>query len=399
MRILVVQESDWIEKGPHQSHHLMERLSILGHEVRVIDYEILWKGHTGHELTSKRSVHHGVHKAMENGNITVVRPAILKLPILNYLSLVYTHRKEIKRQINEYKPDVVIGFGLLNAFIALRLAKKARIPFVYYMIDELHRLVPEAILRPLAKLIESNNMKASTIVISINEALREYTIQMGAHPDKTSVVRAGIDFGLYHQGINPQALRKELGIHEGEVVLFFMGWLYEFSGLKEVALHLAREPMRYGRIKLLIIGKGDLWGTIERIRKNNHMENKIVLLDWKPYKEVPRYIAASDICILPAYKNQLMKNIVPIKMYEYMASQKPVIATRLPGLVKEFGEDNGVLYVDKPEEVLKIAEELAESDRIQTEGIKARKFVEPSSWDIVVGEFEEKLIHLIGQMR
>jgi glycosyltransferase involved in cell wall biosynthesis len=377
----------------------MERLSVLGHEVRVIDYEILWREHAGHEVVSKRSVHYSVHKATEEGDITVVRPAILKLPVLDYLSLAYTHRKEIQRQINEYKPDVVIGFGLLNAFIALRLARKARIPFVYYVIDELHRLVPEEFLRPLAKLIESSNMKASTIAVSINEALREYTIQMGAHPDKTSVVRAGIDFGLFNQGIDSRALRKELGIQEGEVVLFFMGWLYGFSGLKEVALHLAREPIRYGRIKLLIIGKGELWDTIERIRMNNHLENKIVILDWKPYKEMPGYIAASDICILPAHNNQIMKNIVPIKMYEYMASQKPVIVTRLPGLVKEFGEDNGVLYVDKPEEVLKLAEELKESNRILSEGIKARKFVEPSSWDIVVGEFEKKLIHLIGQVR
>jgi glycosyltransferase involved in cell wall biosynthesis len=399
MRILVVQESDWLEKGPHQSHHLMERLSVLGHEVRVIDYEILWRDHTSHEVVSKRSVHYGVHKATENGNITVIRPAMLRLPILDYLSLAYTHRKEIQRQINEYKPDVVIGFGLLNASIALRLARKAEIPFVYYVIDELHRLVPEAVLRPLAKLIECSNMKASTVVVSINEALREYTIEMGAHPEKTSVVRAGIDFGLYKKGTDSRTLRKELGIQDEEVVLFFMGWLYGFSGLKEVAMHLAREPMRHAKIKLLIIGKGELWDTIERIRIDNSTENKIVLLDWKPYNELPRYVAAADICILPACDNQVMKNIVPIKMYEYMAAQKPVIATRLPGLVKEFGENNGVLYIDKPEEVLKLAEELEESNRIQSEGIKAREFVQPNSWDIVVGEFEQKLIHLIGQTR
>jgi glycosyltransferase involved in cell wall biosynthesis len=94
-----------------------------------------------------------------------------------------------------------------------------------------------------------------------------------------------------------------------------------------------------------------------------------------------------------------MMNIVPIKMYEYMAARRPVIATRLPGLVREFGEDNGVLYVDKPEGVLKLAEELEESNRIQSEGIKARKFVEPSSWDVVVIDFEEKLIHLVTQLR
>lgn len=396
MRILVVQESDWLEKGPHQSHHLMERLSLLGHEVRVIDYEILWRTHAGHEVVSKRSVHHSVHKATEEGDITVVRPAILKLPIFDYLSLAYTHRKEIRRQIDEYKPDVIIGFGLLNAFIALRLARKARIPFVYYVIDELHRLVPEESLRPLAKLVESSNMKASTIVVSINEALREYTIQMGAHPDKTSVVRAGIDFGLFNQGRDSRVLRRGLGIQEGEVVLFFMGWLYGFSGLKEVALRLAREPIRYGRIRLLIIGKGELWDTIERIRMDNHLENKITLLDWKPYKEMPGYIAASDICILPAYNNQVMKNIVPIKMYEYMASQKPVIATRLPGLVREFGANNGVSYVDEPREVVEKAADLVRNGLIESEGMKSQAFVQGMDWKTTTDSFERMLRDIAG---
>ena len=43
MKILVLQESDWIEVGPHQSHHLMERMSLRGHEIEVIDFEIRWK--------------------------------------------------------------------------------------------------------------------------------------------------------------------------------------------------------------------------------------------------------------------------------------------------------------------------------------------------------------------
>ena len=45
MRILVVQETDWFEKGPLQQHHLMEKLSLRGHEIRVIDHEIIWKPH------------------------------------------------------------------------------------------------------------------------------------------------------------------------------------------------------------------------------------------------------------------------------------------------------------------------------------------------------------------
>ena len=47
MKILVVQESDWIKRNPHQQHHLMERLSLRGHQVRVIDYPIEWKEEKG----------------------------------------------------------------------------------------------------------------------------------------------------------------------------------------------------------------------------------------------------------------------------------------------------------------------------------------------------------------
>ena len=155
MKILVVQESDWVERGPHQNHHLMERLSKKGHEVRVIDYEILWK--SGEGLVSTRKVFENEWKAVDGGGVTVIRPPIIKLPVLNYVSLLYTHRKEIKRQLDEFNPDVIIGFGILNAMLAIRLA--GRTPFVYYLIDSLYRLVPQKAFQSLARFIERKNLK------------------------------------------------------------------------------------------------------------------------------------------------------------------------------------------------------------------------------------------------
>ena len=43
MRILITQDTDWINNNPHQQHHVAERLSKRGHNIRVIDYEIRWK--------------------------------------------------------------------------------------------------------------------------------------------------------------------------------------------------------------------------------------------------------------------------------------------------------------------------------------------------------------------
>ncbi len=388
MRMLVVQESDWMDKGPHQSHHLMERMSARGHEVRVIDFEILWRQHEKNGLISKREEFTNVHKAIDEGNITVIRPPIMKLPVMDYMSLIITHKKEIQKQLDEFQPDVIIGFGILNAHIAIRLAKQRGIPFVYYIIDELHRLIPQKCFQGLGRKIESSNMEQADLVLSINEGLRDYTIQMGAQREKTEVIRAGIDFERFNPDLDGSAVREKLGITEDDIVLFFMGWLYDFSGLKEVALELARDPQEYRNIKLMVLGKGDLWDTLQKIRREYKMEDRLIMLDWQPYEEVPKYIAAADICILPAYKNEIMQNIVPIKMYEYMAMGKPVIATRLSGLVKEFGEGNGVVYVEGAEEVLNRAYELTEQQQIKKEERAAKAFVKYNGWDKLTSMFE-----------
>jgi len=59
-----------------------------------------------------------------------------------------------------------------------------------------------------------------------------------------------------------------------------------------------------------------------------------------------------------------------------MAMGKPVISTKLPGVIKEFAHDNGVVYVNRPEEVVKKASELVANQSLDDLGAKARRFVE-----------------------
>ena len=92
-----------------------------------------------------------------------------------------------------------------------------------------------------------------------------------------------------------------------------------------------------------------------------------------------------------AIDDEKTRDIVPIKFYEYMAMGKPVITTKLPGVMKEFGEGNGVVYVDRPEDALERAVELIEGGMIGEYGPAARGFVESYGWDDVVGEFERVL--------
>jgi glycosyltransferase involved in cell wall biosynthesis len=391
MKILIVQDTDWIRRNPIQHTHLAERMALRGHEIRIIDYEILWRTEGKKELFSKRQVFH-VSRLIKEVSLPVIRPGILKIPVLDYFSMLFTYTKEINRQIVDFQPDVIISNDILTTYLSYRAAKKNNVPTIYYAIDIEHRLVPFKFLQPLGKKIEARNICTADLVISINEMLREYTIQMGANRSKTMVIRAGIDSEHYDPNkIDGREIRKRYGLNEDDIVLFFMGWLYDFSGLKEVATDLAKIKDKKSNIKMLIVGDGDAYEDLQRIREQNNLNDHIILAGKQLYENLPVYIAAADICLLPAYNNEIMRDIVPIKMYEYMAMGKPVISTKLPGVMKEFGEGNGVIYVDKPEDTLSKAVEMIDMNSFETEGDKARMFVENSDWNKITDEFMKVL--------
>jgi glycosyltransferase involved in cell wall biosynthesis len=175
-----------------------------------------------------------------------------------------------------------------------------------------------------------------------------------------------------------------------------MGWLYQFAGLKEVASELSK--LQNKRVKLLIVGEGDAYSELQEMREKLNMQDQLILAGRRPYSEIPAFIVACDICLLPAYAEEsIMQDIVPIKMYEYMAMKKPVIASRLPGVMKEFGEGNGVVYIDKPEDAIRKALELVEKGVVQELGTKARKFAERYDWENIADEFEKILQETIDK--
>lgn len=390
MNILVLQETDWIKRGPHQQHHLMDRMALRGHQVKVIDYEYLWKEDKDKEIIAGRKEIKGAYKIFKEANITLIRPGMIKVPVLDMASIIYFHEKEIKRQIREFKPDVIVAFGILNAYLGMQQARKNNIPFVYYLIDHLHTLLPSKFTRITAEQFEKKTIKGANEIFVINQGLKDYAVEMGGNFNKISVIPAGVDFEKFNPQVDGSSIREKYGIKKDDVLLFFMGWIYDFSGMKEVAESLSTTTNE--NIKLMIVGEGDLYNSLLKMKSEKNLNGKLILTGKIPFEEVPKHIAAADICLLPAYRNEIMMNIVPIKIYEYMAMGKPVIATNLPGILKEFGNGNGIAYIDKPEDTLcKLNKFLESPDSISKQGSKSFEFVTKYTWNSIVNLFELNL--------
>jgi glycosyltransferase involved in cell wall biosynthesis len=368
--------------GTHDTHHLFERLSLKDNEIRVIDFEIRWRSSKRPNYWSRRTVTTNIARLYPGARITHIRPSMIRLPIFDYLSIIVTHRREIAQQIKDFRPDIIVGLGIINASVARKLAYKNNIPFIYYLLDEVHLLIPQTFLQGIGRVLESENIRNAETVLVTNSAMKEYAIDMGSAPEKTEIIRHGVNLDRFRSADGTR-IREELHFSDDDVVLLFMGWLYTFSGMKEVAEGLSKQPNP--NIKLLLIGKGELLDDLKQIASTNE---RVVVVDWVDHDKIPEYVAASDICLLPCRDVEVMKRIIPIKMIEYLACGKPVIASSMEGLVKEFGNDSGVFFINDPSQVFSKTEEILKPSNMERSKEDALRYSSSCDWSLIYEDFE-----------
>lgn len=369
----------------------MELMSKRGHEILVIGFDQLWKDEK-FSIISKRIDNINVNRFYSGASIHYIRPAFIKIPILDYISFSFSSFFEIRKNIKQFKPDVIIGFSsVISNYWGAILAKRKTIPYTYYWYDIVHVLNIPKPFGPVAIFLEKEIIKKSNIIFTINKGLTDSLIELNADSHLIHVVPGGIDFNRFDLlKVNPLAIREKYGISKDDLVLFFMGWIYDFSGLKEIVLDMVNNKERTPHLKLLIVGEGDYYPELKNIVQSNTITDRVILTGKRPYDEIPGLIGAADICLLPVYNNEIMRDIVPIKMYEYLAMHKPVIATRLPGIFLEFGMSNGVMYVNTPYDIVNKVLSLSEYE-INQSSVEAKNFIENYSWDKIIDHFENIL--------
>lgn len=388
MHILVTQETDWLLRGPHQQHHLLERLAQRGHTATVLDFEIDYRPYPRAPLWAARQTFAAVSRVGVGGSVQVVRPPTVRLPAIARLCSLPAFAWELHKQIRLHRPQVLLNYALSTGSAARWAAAAAKIPFVMHVIDALPTLIPNRWLQPIGRALEYPLLRTAQHSIYINEQLREYGIAHGAVPNHTSTIRTGVDLQKFRPDLDAADLRARWGIHPSDVVLGFIGYLYEFAGLDTILQQLAALPKH---VKLLIVGDGPALTSLQQQRAALNLTERVILTGRQPYADMPRYLAASDVCLLYAQVNSIMRDIVPIKTYEYMASGRPVLASPLPGVMRDVPPGNGILYPDLDQLPLTLVALCQPSYRAQL-GQAARAFVvQHCDWEILTTQFAERL--------
>ncbi|MHA1359983.1 MAG: glycosyltransferase family 4 protein [Candidatus Helarchaeota archaeon] len=397
VNILLIQDTDWVVRGPHQQHHIFERLNPNKYSIWVVDFEILWNKQKVEGIFQGQKTLHNIIHIKEN-KIEIIRPPMLKIPLLDKLTIPFFHTRTINRIIKHNKITVIVGQTILNTICGLFLSKLHNIPFIYHIMDSIHSIASDYIPKYflfIAEILERLIVKFSNSIVTVNKGLKDYVIRLGGNPEKVKIISEGVDYKKYQIAKEARKrIRQQLGIKEDDLVLFFMGWLYPFSGLRELADQILKRSSP--EIKLVVVGDGELYPYLLSLSEQSH---QIIVTGRVPFKEIPFYLSAADICVLPAYQNKIMRDIVPIKVIEYMAAGKPVISTKLRGIQREFGQNNGIIYCNDAANLIQEALKLRNNGEINAIGRKGANFVKSRDWEVVVKRFEDVIWETIRNFR
>jgi glycosyltransferase involved in cell wall biosynthesis len=146
---------------------------------------------------------------------------------------------------------------------------------------------------------------------------------------------------------------NKYNIAPGDLVLLFAGTIYNFSGLDKIIASLPGALQKNPDLKLLIVGSGEQENRLKSMVRDLGLERSVIFTGFISYPELPRFVNLADICINPFEINKITNIIFPGKIYQYLACEKPVIATKLQGMLDVFpvGDQNsGIHYFDTVDE-------------------------------------------------
>ena len=234
----------------------------------------------------------------------------------------------------------------------------------------------------LVEKIERLNMSKASRIITVTFKLKDLlSLEYGVESKKIVVIQNGANTTLFRP-MDMAKTKKEIGLDLNIEYVCFVGSLFYWQGVQNLIKSTPLVLEKYPDTKILIVGDGPMKKELSELARQTGIMDKVIFTGAVSYEEVPLYINASDVCVAP--KVPLEGGYSPIKLYEYMACSRPVIATRTDGF--EILEENDAGLLVNPDDSKKFADAiiqfLVDKELGTKMGVNGRNYVlKNHSWE------------------
>lgn len=229
-------------------------------------------------------------------------------------------------------------------------------------------------------------MKKMTGIICTNEwKMKRLVESFGIAENRLLLARNGFDPAEFSPDISKQQARTTLGLSGGLPIAIYAGHLYDWKGVDV----LAEAAAKMEGVRVVFVG-----GTEDDVRsftKKYEMCHNIAVLGQKSHTLIPLYLCAADVLVLPNSKKSSnpraitysIYDVSPIKLFEYMASNRPIIASDLPSIREVLDDTTATFFQpdDSDDLAAKISGVLNEPAEAEAKADRAQRRAEEYTWD------------------
>lgn len=302
---------------------------------------------------------------LQDGTIFVLSPVMIPLhgfKLIRKLNrcLVARALRRVCQKYGLHEPVFVTSIPTNADFIDLGFGLK-----VYYCVDEFGEW--PGLPHNVVKAMETQLLHKADLVLATSEALQE---SRSGHNRNVRFFPHGVD--LEHFRLSPS--RLPLAASDTVTVGLF-GLIDERIDVRVLEHLLNTDP----NLRLRIIGR-------VVVKHPVFFHPRVERIPQISYQKLPEYLNPIDIFILPYYENALTRNINPLKLREYLATGRPVVASPLPEVQKL----KSVFLAKDPREFLEIIQKLKVGQQ-KYSPVEALRELYPMSWQHRAEEFSQIL--------
>ena len=310
--------------------HIEELISAL----RGLGHEVITIGHVDMEAERPKGGP-SVIDAVQRG-----LPKFLREPLeLGYSLLAY---RRLRKACLAHKPDILYERANLFLLAGVWIKRKFGLP---YLLEVNAPLTHERnshggiALKRLARWSEETAWRTADYVLPVSNILADRIRSAGVPEEQIVVVPNAVNPERFSAPLDGAEAKKRLGI-EDRTVLGFAGYLRAWHRLDRVIDVLERD---HGNdLHFLVIGDGSGLPALRRQVRLRGVSEQVTFLGSQPRDDMAGLISAFDIALLPG----VTPYASPLKLFEYMALGRAIVAPDTPNIREILSHDETALLFD-----------------------------------------------------
>ena len=273
----------------------------------------------------------------------------------------------------------IIYVRIMWSFIPMLLGRILSVPVMLEINDSPHQAyasITNTFKRTVVHFIDKISFHLSDHILPVTQKIAENMHTLEGIPwDKLTVLPSGTNIDLFHPMDKRQCCLK-LGFDELLIYIGFIGTFFRHQGIDTLIDTAPAIIQKYPEVRFLVLGDGPMRAAWSQKIDDNTLSAYFLFPGNVPYEEVPPYCGVMDVCVAPFLKEAVERS--PVKIFDYLACGKPVVATDV-GETSGFFADSGAVMIVPPEDPAALAQglnRLLENETLRAEmGNRGRAFI------------------------